>query len=115
MQWKDIARHWSAYTPQILTRWPELDETDVLAIDGDQDAFINYLARKKGGDRVAAQMAIADWLYQAEPADVIMDESRDNERISASAQNIAEGEDPLSDDAKFGAENAPAQPLREAS
>ena len=112
MQWKDVQSNWAAYIPRMTTQWPELNEDDVQAIDGDQDAFINYLARVKGGDRVAAQMELADWLIGGEPIDAVMDETRDNEQIVKSGQNVPAGEDTLSDDRKFGAETVDPQPLK---
>lgn len=115
MQWTDVSQNWAAYIPRIMTRWPDLDEAEVQSIGGDQDAFIDYLQRAKGGDRVAAQMEMADWLIGEEPVDVMMDQTRDNERIIASANDVSPGEDTLSDDAKFGAEHAPDQPMKRAS
>ncbi|MFQ1702429.1 hypothetical protein ACJ5NV_17730 [Loktanella agnita] len=115
MQWKDVAQNWTAFTPRILTRWPALDEDEVLAIDGDQDGFLTYLSKTKGEDPVAAQMELADWLMGEEPADVVMDPTRDNARIKASGQNIPAGEDALSDDKRFGDDDTPEPPVAKAS
>lgn len=115
MQWNDVSDNWGAYIPRVLTQWPELNETELAAMDGDQDKFLEHLADVKGGDQVAAQMELADWLIGGEPIDVLMDSARDNEQISASAQNMAEGEDALSDDAKFGDDASSEPPLAKAS
>jgi hypothetical protein len=115
MQWKDVSQNWNAYVARILTRWPDLNEAEVQSIDGDQDAFLEYLSRSKGEDQVAAQMELADWLMGEEPADVKMDEGRDNERIMDSAQNVPKGEDVMSDDKRFGDDNTPEPPVQKAS
>lgn len=115
MQWNTVAQNWTAFTPRILTRWPELEENEVLTIDGDQDAFLHYLTEAKGDDAVAAQMELADWLMGEEPADAVMDPTRDNARTSASAENIPDGEVPSNDDRRFGDDNTPDTPMKRAS
>ena len=115
MQWRDVEQNWTAYIPRILTQWPNLDEAEVQSIGGDQDAFVNYLSKSKGEDRVAAQMELADWLMGGEPIDVMMDESRDNAQIMESAANVPAGEDTLSDDKKFGDDAKTDTPIGKAS
>lgn len=111
MQWNDVAKNWTAFTPRIMTRWPALEENEILAIDGDQDRFLSYLSASKGDDSVAAQMELADWLMGEEPADAVMDPTRDNARIAASAENIPAGEVPSDDDRRFGDDNTDEPPL----
>ncbi|SEM41367.1 hypothetical protein SAMN04488003_10112 [Loktanella fryxellensis] len=115
MQWRDVSQNWAAYIPRILTEWPDLDEDEVQSIDGDQDAFIAYLSKSKGEDRVAAQMALADWLMGGEPIDVSMAAQNDNANIMASAADVPAGEDVSDDDAKFGDDNVAAEPVGRAS
>ena len=115
MQWRDVSQNWTAYTQRILTQWPDLDETEVLSIDGDQDAFLDYLSKSKGEDRVAAQMELADWLMGGEPIDVSMAEQNDNAHILESAAAVPAGEDVSDDDAKFGDDNTAEAPLGRAS
>lgn len=115
MQWNDVARDWTAFTPRILTRWPELDEDKVLDIDGDQDLFLGYLTSIKENNRVTAQMELSDWLMGEQPADVVMDETRDNARISASGQNMPAGEDPSDDDRRYGDDAVPDTPVGRSS
>ncbi len=38
MIWKDVQQNWSSHVPQVLTRWPDLDEDDVIATDGSRAA-----------------------------------------------------------------------------
>jgi len=111
MQWRDVSQNWTAYTPRIMTQWPNLDEAEVLSIDGDQDGFLAYLSKSKGEDRVAAQMELADWLMGGEPIDVTMAEQNDNANIAGTAANVPAGEDVSDDDAKFGDDAVTAAPV----
>ena len=115
MQWRDVSRNWSAYLPRITTRWPGIDEAAAQSADGDQDRFIDVLTDHFKGDRVMAQMEMADWLVGEEPVDAVMDSTRDNARISASAASIPAGEEPLDDDSAFGDDAAPEPPIARAS
>ena len=115
MQWRDVSQNWTAYIPRILTQWPDLNEAEVQSLDGDQDAFVDYLSKSKGEDRVAAQMELADWLMGGEPIDVSMDAQNDNANIMDSAANVPAGEDVTDDDAKFGDDNKTAAPVGRAS
>ena len=111
MLWKDVSKNWVAYTPRILQQWPNLDEAEVLAIDGDQNKFLDYLSKSKGHDDVAAQMELADWLIGGEPLDVTMDAHNDNAQISDSARNVPAGEDPSDDDRRFGDDATAERPM----
>ncbi|MEO1638349.1 MAG: hypothetical protein AAFU41_03785 [Pseudomonadota bacterium] len=71
MQWKDAAQNWPEITPHIVSRWPALEESEVRAIDGDQERFLNYLAAAKNNDEVAAQMELADWLMTTDAMDAV--------------------------------------------
>ncbi|SEW10113.1 hypothetical protein SAMN04488515_1047 [Cognatiyoonia koreensis] len=115
MQWKNIAQNWPAFAPRLMTKWPELEENTLLSIDGDQDKFVDYLKTRTGMDTVTAQMELADWMMGAEPADAVMDSTRDNEQISNSAQEMAVGEDALSDDKKFGDDGKAENPVGRAA
>ncbi len=111
MQWTDVNRNWAAHIPRIMTQWPDLDEDNLAAADGSRDAFEQVLAERHGQTRTEAQLAIAEWLQGMEPADAVMDETRDNERISASAADIPAGEVAMDDDAAFGDDNVPDTPI----
>lgn len=104
MRWHDVAADWPGFQAAILTRWPEADEVDVAAIDGDHAAFVDYLARLEGTEREEAAEMVAEWLEGPMPADARMDEVLDNANIRASAAHIPEGEDVYADDARFGDE-----------
>lgn len=115
MQWNDISKNWSAYTPALMTKWSELEENELLALDGNQDEFLAYLKKRTGYDTVTAQMELADWMMGAEPADAVMDSTRDNARITDSKDEMSVGEDALSDDSKFGDDDTPDTPIGRAA
>ncbi len=115
MQWTDVSRHWAAHIPRIMTQWPELDEDEVSAADGSREQFEKVLADRHDLTRTEAQVVIAEWLQGMEPADAIMDDTRDNERISASAADIPAGEDVYDDDAAFGDDDIPNTPIGKVS
>jgi len=111
MDWTQARTHWTALTPQILTRWPDLSETDVLAADGNRDTLATLIADAVPTTKDDANVQIAEWLEGAEPTDAVMDESRDDARISASARAIPAGEVALDDDGAFGDENTAEPPV----
>ena len=111
MNWTTVSENWTAYVPRIMTRFPDLDENTLLSADGNRALVLAHLAEKHQTDAASADAAINEWLEGSEPVDVIMDATRDNERITASTADVPTGEDALSDDAKFGDDNAPATPM----
>ncbi|SIT78410.1 hypothetical protein SAMN05421665_0767 [Yoonia rosea] len=111
MKWNDVASHWTAFLPRITTRWPDLDENEVIAIDGDQDAFVAYLASFNDQDTVTAKSELDEWLMGEQPADAVMDPTRDNAQISATTENVPAGEDPSDDDRRFGDDLTPQPPI----
>ncbi len=111
MNWTTVEQNWAAYTPRVLTRWPGLDEDEVLATDGDLDRFAEYLAIATSQTVQAARDEARGWADGEEPADAKMDPTRDNERIFDSAKNIPVGEDVYSADADFGDDRIPEPPM----
>ncbi|KAA9009159.1 CsbD family protein [Histidinibacterium aquaticum] len=111
MNWSDVETNWEAHVPQILTRWPELEEDDVLATEGDRTEFGALLSRQLGLSPSVADSEIADWLMGLEPADAVMDPSRDSERIRDAAAHIPEGEDVYAEDGDFGDEGVSDRPI----
>lgn len=111
MDWTHVKGHWPAFIPRILTRWPDLDEDEVQATAGNRAAFVAYLSTVSGLDHEEADADVEDWLMGEEPADTVMDETRDNESILRSAADIPEGEDVYGDDKRFGDDNNPDPPV----
>lgn len=111
MNWTTVQDNWAAYVPRLMTRWPDLSENDLLATDGQMDAVAAHLATVEDTTPIDARDMLTTWMRGSEPADAIMDDTRDNARISESARDMAVGEDAFSDDAKFGSEDAPKNPM----
>ncbi|MBW7057773.1 hypothetical protein KY389_13950 [Paracoccus bogoriensis] len=102
MKWHHVAANWPAFYEAILDKWPEADESDLDEIDGDQRAFIAYLAEATGQEIEDIREELRDWLAGEIPSDVVMDPIHDNHSISLSAKYVNEGEDEFADDAAFG-------------
>lgn len=111
MDWSEISANWPALAGSIMTRWPQAEENDVLAIDGDREALIAYVSRLDAVPVIEAADRVSDWAETAMPADAQMDPSRDNAAISESASELAPGEEPLHDDAAFGDEDSAGRTL----
>ena len=107
MDWSDIRANWPAHARRLAQRWPVLDEAELLALDGDREAVIDYLAAATGMERLAAGGELADWQMGETPLDVLMDARQDNRNIAQSGRHVPEGETPLDDDAAFGDEATP--------
>lgn len=102
MKWQQIQDNWGAFLEVIMEKWPDADEDELEEIDGDQRAFIAYIADVTEQDPAEARAEIREWLSGEIPSDVVMDPSHDNRSIQLSSKFIPEGEDELDDDARFG-------------
>ena len=111
MKWEEVAADWTGFREAILTRWPEADETEIAAIDGDRSAFNAYLGRIDGLTPREAEEAIDEWLAGPMPADAKMDEGRDNASIRESRAHIPPGEDVYSEDSGFGDDQVAEPPV----
>lgn len=111
MQWTAVKSNWPAFVEAIMQRWPATEENDLLALEGDRERLVAYVAKAEGLERPEAERQVAEWLQGAVPADVAMDETRDSENIRASAAHIPVGEDVYSDDKDFGSETPAPRPL----
>jgi len=45
MKWQHVQENWVAFYDAIQSRWPDADPDELDDIDGDQKAFIVYVAR----------------------------------------------------------------------
>lgn len=102
MKWHHVANNWPAFYEAILDKWPDADEAELDEIDGDQPAFIRYIAELEGMERSEAREELRDWLAGEIPSDVVMDEAHDDISIRNSAKYVGEGEDEFADDSRFG-------------
>lgn len=74
MRWKTIEEDWTAYVPQFLDRWPDLDEDEMVALEGDREAFVEYLVDATGLDPEEAEDELTEFLLGVEPADALSDD-----------------------------------------
>ncbi|TRW98408.1 hypothetical protein FNJ84_06430 [Paracoccus sp. M683] len=102
MKWHHVADNWPAFYEAIQDKWPEADEAELDEIDGDQRAFITYIAQITEQDPREALEEIRDWLTGEIPSDVVMDPIHDNHSIALSSKYVSDGEDEYDDDARFG-------------
>lgn len=102
MKWHHVQSNWSAFYEAIRDKWPEADEADLDEIDGDQRAFIAYLAEATEQEPADIRDELREWLSGEIPSDVVMDPIHDNHSIALSAKYVNEGEDEYDDDARFG-------------
>lgn len=111
MNWKVIKKNWTAYHDQVLQSFPELGENEVIRIGGDRAKLISAVATAHELTTSEAEEQIVEALGGLMPLDARMNSTRDNEQISDSAKNIADGEDPYSDDAAFGDDDIADRPI----
>lgn len=102
MKWRHVAENWPAFFDAIIDRWPDADESDLEEIDGDQRAFIAYIAGLTGGESDDAREEVREWLAGELPSDVVMDPRHDDHSIRLSGKFLPEGEDESDDDSRFG-------------
>ncbi|SIS87966.1 hypothetical protein [Paracoccus saliphilus] len=102
MKWHHVQENWSAFYEAIVDKWPEVDETELDEIDGDQRAFIAYLAEATGQEVAEIREELREWLRGEIPSDIVMDPIHDNHSIALSSKYVNEGEDEYDDDAHFG-------------
>jgi hypothetical protein len=102
MKWHHVKENWSAFYEAIIDKWPQVDESDLDEIDGDQRAFLEYLTETTGQEPEEIREEVREWLVGEIPSDIVMDPSHDNHSIALSGKYVNEGEDEFSDDASFG-------------
>lgn len=106
MKWHHVQQNWAAFFDAITDRWPDADVSGLEEVDGDQRAFILYIADVTGQEPEDARDEIREWLTGELPADVVMDPLHDDHSILLSAKFVPDGEDESDDDARFGDDGA---------
>lgn len=102
MRWHHVQENWTAFFDTIADRWPEVDEAAIEAVDGDQRAFILYIAGLCGQEPGEARDDVLEWLKGELPSDVVMDPHHDDHSIRLSGKFLPEGEEESDDDARYG-------------
>jgi hypothetical protein len=108
MKWHHVQQNWAAFYEAILDRWPDADEAGLEEVDGDQRAFVSYIAGLTGQEPGDAREEIREWLAGELPSDVVMDPRHDDHSLQNSVKYLPEGEDEYDDDARFGDDDAEA-------
>ena len=106
MKWHHVQENWPAFFEAILDKWPDADETELEAVDGDQRAFIAYIAELTEQEPADVREEIREWLTGELPSDVVMDPRHDDHSIRLSSKSLPEGQDEYDDDARFGDDDA---------
>ena len=102
MRWHHIQDNWAAFYDPIIDRWPGADEAGLETVDGDQRAFVLYIANVTDQEPAEARDEILEWLKGELPADVVMDPHHEDHSILLSGKFMPEGEDESDDDARYG-------------
>ncbi|MFC3061428.1 hypothetical protein [Paenirhodobacter populi] len=102
MKWQHVQDNWKAFYDAITDRWPNADEDELDEIDGDQRAFVDYIARITDQEPGDARDDVRDWMTGELPSDVVMDPEHDNHSIALSEKYLPDGEDEYDDDSRFG-------------
>jgi hypothetical protein len=102
MKWHHVQENWSAFFDAILDKWPDADEIELESIDGDQRAFLTYIAELTGQELSDTREEIREWLAGELPSDVVMDPRHNDHSISLSGKYVPEGEEVYDDDSRFG-------------
>jgi len=102
MKWHHVQENWPAFFEAIIDRWPDADEAELEEVDGDQRAFVLYIAELTGQEPADAREEIREWLAGELPSDVVMDPRHDDHSIANSRKYLPDGEDESDDDARFG-------------
>ena len=111
MSREEFAKNWVPFRDAILTRYPDLKETDLEAADGSTAALARSIAEKDGTDAAEAQQQLHEFLSGPMPADAYADPMRDNAAVADSGDYIPDGEDAMADDRRFGDDNTSESPV----
>lgn len=102
MKWHHVQENWAAFYEAIIDRWADADEAELDEIDGDQRAFVTYIAELTDQEPADARDEIREWLAGELPSDVVMDPRHDDHSIRLSGKYLPEGEDESDDDSRYG-------------
>ncbi|MFM2354454.1 MAG: hypothetical protein RLZZ528_190 [Pseudomonadota bacterium] len=73
MKWSDVQENWAAFYEAILDKWPDADEAELDEIEGEQRAFVTYIAELTGQEPGDARDEIKEWLADELPSDLLLD------------------------------------------
>ena len=102
MSRQDFAADWVPYRDALMTRYPGLTDADLSDADGSTARLAARIAEMQGEAPADAQQRLHAFLAGPMPADAFADPSHDHAAVAKSVDYVPEGEDPLSDDERFG-------------
>ncbi|UWQ21166.1 hypothetical protein [Jannaschia sp. W003] len=112
MSRQDFARDWVPFRDPLMSRYPGLTDGDLQDADGSTAALAKSIAALQGEtDLEMVQRRLHEFLEGPMPADAFADPSHDNAAALESGDYIPEGEDPLSDDRRFGDDGTAEPPV----
>jgi hypothetical protein len=107
----DFEADWTPFRDALVTRFPNLTETDLSDADGSIPMLSRIIAVHEGVTPPEAQQELEAFLGGPMPADAYAAPQHDNAAATESADYIPAGEDPLADDSRFGDDNVPSRPM----
>jgi len=112
MSRQDFARDWVPYRDALMSRYPGLTDADLSDADGSTATLAKRIAALQDeADLALVQERLHDFLSGPMPADAHADPSHDDAAVSRSVDYVPEGEDPLSDDRRFGDDMTAENPV----
>lgn len=111
MQWQEIADNWPGMLDAARTRWPSVSEEDLIALTPTQGELSTLVAEREGLARDEAERQVAEWTNGPMPADSYADPSHDLAAGRDAGRYVPDGEDALSDDRRFGDDDAAEPPV----
>ncbi|WGH77901.1 hypothetical protein [Jannaschia ovalis] len=102
---------WRPFAAGLMTRYPELTDGDLAEADGSTARLAKIIAEKQGTAPEDAQQRLHEFLGGPMPADAYADPTRDNMAARDSGDYVADGEDALADDRRFGDDHTPDTPM----
>lgn len=107
----DFAENWVPFRDPILSTYPELSDADLAEADGSTAVLAQRIAEKRGTDPGETQQALHAFLAGPMPADAYAAPVHDNDAVTDSGSYIADGEDAMADDARFGDDTTADTPV----
>lgn len=91
MKWQQVQENWSAFYEAILDKWPDADEADLDETEGEQRAFVVYIAELTGQEPGDARDEIREWLANELPSDLVLE--RDLEEADEEEDDYSDEEE----------------------
>jgi hypothetical protein len=111
MSRSDFEADWTPYRDALVTRFPKLTEAELADADGNVSDLAVIIAAHDGTTPSEAQQALEEFLGGPMPADAYAAPQHDDAAARAAADYVPDGEDPLSDDRRFGDDDVPDRPI----